>query len=142
MRYRFVVLIASLLFGILSTQADNLQTTSALKYRKVIDIQTGAIDTEFCSRDCPKYPGGEEALTKYIYTQLGITSNISKNQNPTIVKFLITNNGKVRDVSIEKTSNEQYDREILKVIQSLSNFFPNKEPNTCYYAWMSIYLPQ
>ena len=141
MRCNFIVLITSLLFT-LSVNAIDLQSNSSLKYKKVIDMQTGTIDNEFCSRDCPKYPGGEEALVKHVYNQLGLSPDAPKSQNATVVKFLVTSSGKIRDVSIEKTSNEQFDKEILKAIQSLPNYFPSKEQNVCYYGWFSIFLPQ
>lgn len=134
----FIIFVASVFFSINSFGANTIT-----KYKRVIDTQTGALDNEFCSRDCPKFPGGEEALVKYIYTQLGLPTNLSETkQNPTIVKFLIMGNGKVRDVSIEKTSNEQYDKEILKIVSSLPNFTPSKDLNTCYYGWITIYTPK
>ena len=141
MRCKLIVFITSLIFTI-SVNALDLQSNSSLKYKKVIDMQTGTVDTEFCTRDCPKFPGGEEALVKYVYGQLGVSADTPKSQNPTIVKFLVTSTGKIRDVSIDKTSNEQFDKEIMKAIQSLPNYFPSKEQNVCFYGWFSIYLPQ
>lgn len=125
----------------LSISAIDLQTNSSLKYKKVIDIQTGALDTDYCNRDCPKYPGGEEAIVKHVYSQIGVSSESSHGKNPTTVKFLITNTGKIRDISIEKTSNEQYDKEILKAMQSLPNYYASKDNESCYYGWFNVYLP-
>lgn len=136
MKYVFIL---SVLFVSSSlTQAVNAQESYTIKYRKVVDTQTGMLDNELCMRDCPKYPGGEEALFNYIYSQLGFSGETDNKSAITIVKFLITNSGKVRDVSIEKTANEEYDRDILKVISSLPNFRPSKDGTSCFYGWVYI----
>lgn len=140
MRYNLVVLITFFLCC-LSVNAVDWQTNSSMKYKKVIDIQTGTLDNDYCNRDCPRFPGGEEAIIKHVYNQIGVSSELSQPKNPTVVKFLVTSTGKIRDISIEKTSNEQYDKEILKAMQSLPNYYASKDNESCYYGWFNVYLP-
>lgn len=123
-------------------QRENSLGGYAIKYRKVIDVQTGILDDELCLRDCPKYPGGEDAMFKYIYSQLGFSAETNNNSVVTVVKFLVTSSGKVKDITIEKTANEEYDRDIIKVMGSLPNFLPSKDGHSCFYGWIYINCPK
>lgn len=142
MRCLFILLLTATFC--LHSYADEFLGHNTLRYRKVLDINTGKVEDDFSRvQDMPKFPGGDEAFFHQIYDMLGF----SLEKEPiidgnTIVKFLITPEGKIQDVTIENSSNEEYDKKIVNTLSSLPSFLPPNEPNTYYYAWMSIYCPK
>ena len=75
----------------------------------------------------PKYPGGEAEMMKFIWSNLRYSS-YSENSIPTnsfcIVAFMVDYKGKVSDVAIIKSLDKKFDKEIIRVIESMPDWIP------------------
>ncbi len=79
--------------------------------------------------EMPHYPGGEEALTGYIssniiYPELARKAGI---QGRVITSFTIERNGTISDIKIEKGIGAGCDEEAVRVISSMENWQPGKQ---------------
>jgi len=77
----------------------------------------------------PKFPGGENALGKYIsssviYPEKAIEQNI---QGKVFVSFIITKNGDVANATTARTVHPLLDEEALRVINSLPRWSPGEQ---------------
>lgn len=111
-------------------------------FKKIVDLNSGELQTgESAKIVSPKYPGGEKNFFKNLYAQLGYESQAKEGQKMTIVKFLVTPQGQICDVTIEFSANEDYDKKIKSVLNSLPHFYPANSGQNQYYAWIKIYCP-
>ena len=79
--------------------------------------------------DMPEYPGGEDALRKYIsksiiYPEDAVEKGI---QGRVYVSFVVANDGGIANVKIARGVHESIDKEALRVINSLPNWTPGKQ---------------
>jgi len=77
----------------------------------------------------PQYPGGEEALIRFIqknlqYPQMERDNDI---QGRVIVKFIVNEDGSVSDAQVKKGVSPGIDKEALRVIRMLPKFIPGKQ---------------
>lgn len=74
-----------------------------------------------------QFPGGEDALTKYISDHIKYPPKAAKKkiQGRVTVEYLVDKTGKVSDVRvIDSSGNKDLDREAVRVIKSLPDFVP------------------
>jgi protein TonB len=86
----------------------------------------------------PEFPGGDNAMLEYIkknihYPQQAIDEGI---EGRVIVKFVITDSGKVEDVKVQRGIGKLCDEEAVRVIKSMPLWKPGrlhgKDVNTYY----------
>ncbi len=77
----------------------------------------------------PKYPGGQEALIKYMSTNVKYPENARKNgiQGTVFVSFIVKKDGTVSDARILRGVDEELDKEALRVVNEMPNWNPGKE---------------
>jgi protein TonB len=85
----------------------------------------------------PMYPGGVEALLKYVYDnvvypQIAIENNI---QGRVTVKFCVTATGGVNQISILKGVDPEIDKEVIRVVSSVPPFKPGKQGGKPVPVW-------
>lgn len=88
----------------------------------------------------PIFPGGELALRQYIsenitYPEEAINNNI---EGSVYMKFVITKEGKVEDVSLISSPNEMLNNEAIRLIQSLPDFSPGMQDGKPVSVWYSF----
>ena len=76
----------------------------------------------------PGFPGGEEALLKYIsdhieYPTMAVERGI---EGRVTVRFVVNKDGYVQDVTVIRGVHELLDKEAVRVIQSLPRWNPGK----------------
>ncbi|MBK9193222.1 MAG: energy transducer TonB [Crocinitomicaceae bacterium] len=90
-------------------------------------IAAEPLDT--CTRE-PFFPGGDQALLKYISTHI-IYPSISKengDEGKVWIQFVINIDGTISDVTVARTSGyEELDLEAIRVIRSLPLWNPGKD---------------
>lgn len=77
----------------------------------------------------PEYPGGQEALLKYLSenTEYPEEAKNNKVEGRVFVKFVIDHNGSVTNVSIARGVNDLLNEEALKVVNTLPDWEPGKK---------------
>lgn len=85
----------------------------------------------------PSFPGGENALLKYIaehikYPSIALEQGV---QGMVMLRFVVNADGNVGDVQVIKSLDPYCDREAKRVIQSLPKFVPGKQQGRAVSVW-------
>ena len=86
----------------------------------------------------PAFPGGDEALYKFIGENLRypVIAQENGDQGRVQVSFVVSETGKITDVKIARGKTPELDKEAVRVVKSLPNFIPGKQnghPVKCKY---------
>ena len=87
----------------------------------------------------PQFPGGEQALLKYLSTNIRYPIIAQENgvQGKVIVRFVVNKSGEVENAVVFKAVDESLDAEALRVIKKLPDWIPaeqNGEKVSVYYT--------
>nr|WP_294859703.1 TonB family protein [uncultured Fluviicola sp.] len=77
----------------------------------------------------PEYPGGTEAMTNYLITNLRYpeTAVATKTTGKVFVSFIVTKDGKVSKSAIRRGVSKELDNEALRVISAMPNWIPGEK---------------
>lgn len=77
----------------------------------------------------PKYPGGEDALVKYLSENIKYPENARKKgiQGTVFVTFVVEKDGKVSNARVLRGVDTELDKEALRVVSEMPKWFPGKE---------------
>ena len=94
----------------------------------------------FVVEEPPMYPGGDEALLRYIgdhvvYPDVARENNI---QGRVIIKFCVTPSGGVDQISILKGVDPELDAEVVRVVKTLPRFKPGKQGGKPVSVWYTV----
>ena len=78
--------------------------------------------------EIPEFPGGEDALRKYLIENTKYPKNTRKNKiSGTVnVLFVIDENGEIGDVLVSNSVNPTLDKEAIRVVKNMPNWIPGK----------------
>ena len=88
----------------------------------------------------PSFPGGNEALMRFISEHVVYPEEAYKNhiEGKVVVQFIIEETGKVGEVRVARSVNEDLDREAVRVMKLLPEFSPGRnakgEPIKVWYT--------
>lgn len=102
-----------------------------------VDFSDLAMDEEeaedapvfFIVEEMPEFPGGEEALRKFIATSVKYPVIAQENgiQGRVYVSFVVNTKGKVTDVKIARGVDPNLDKEAIRVVNSMPPWKPGKQ---------------
>jgi protein TonB len=87
--------------------------------------------------EMPEYPGGTEALFKYVYDniqypQIALDNDIEGN---VYVRFCVTYQGKVEQISITRGVHPSLDTEAIRVVSTLPTWKPGRQAGNPVNVW-------
>ena len=90
--------------------------------------------------EMPEFPGGDAELLKYIgdNTQYPLSAKEQNLQGRIIVRFCITSNGSVNQISVIKGVAPELDAEAIRVINTLPAFKPGKQGGKPVPVWYMV----
>lgn len=90
--------------------------------------------------EMPIFPGGDEALLKYIAenTKYPEASKNQKIEGRVIVRFCVTAKGAVTMISILKSVNPELDAEAVRVVQTLPTFKSGRQSGRDVPVWYMV----
>lgn len=86
----------------------------------------------------PQFPGGEVGLVKYIHANLQTPDTQEKISGVVVVQVVVQSDGSLGDVKVVRSLHPDYDKEALRVIQSLPNFEPGRQNGEAVAVWYTI----
>ncbi|MDR2854476.1 MAG: M56 family metallopeptidase, partial [Prevotellaceae bacterium] len=88
----------------------------------------------------PEFPGGIQALYKYIAENLHYPdiARESAIQGKTVVRFIVEKDGSVSDVTVLRGFDKACDKEAVRVIESLPKFLPGKQNGNSVRVYFTI----
>jgi protein TonB len=90
--------------------------------------------------EMPEFPGGDEALLKYITenTKYPEGSKNQKIEGRVILRFCVTATGGVNQISILKGVAPDLDTEAIRVVQTLPKFKPGRQSGKDVNVWYMV----
>jgi len=88
----------------------------------------------------PQFPGGEEALRKYLASHINYPPMAAENnvQGKVIVQFVVDKTGKVGEVKVVRSVDKDLDREAVRVCKSLPKFTPGRQNGQAVSVWFTL----
>lgn len=85
----------------------------------------------------PSFPGGDDALYKYISTHLKYPSRALDQgvEGKVMVRFVVTESGHIGEIQIMRSVDPDLDKEAKRVIASLPKFIPGKQQGKPVSVW-------
>jgi len=90
--------------------------------------------------EMPIFPGGDEALLKYLAENTIYPENAKKNsiKGKVVLRFCIASNGTVNRVSVLQGVNPELDAEAIRVVKTLPAFIPGKQGGKAVAVWYMV----
>ena len=96
----------------------------------------------------PQFPGGEDALMKFLKDHIKYPPEAAKNniQGRVILQFVVEKTGKVGTIKVVRSVDESLDREAVRVVKTLPDFTPGslndgRKVNVWYTLPVNFLLP-
>jgi len=88
----------------------------------------------------PQFPGGDEALIKYLSSHINYPPMAAENniQGRVVVQFVVDKNGKVGEVKVVRSVDKDLDREAVRVCKSLPKFVPGRQNGQPVSVWFAL----
>ncbi len=91
-------------------------------------------------QEMPSFPGGNEALLKYIMEHVVYPPDAVANgiQGMVLLRFVVSSSGEVTRVEVTRSVDPLLDNEALRVISSLPGWKPGKQDGNPVPVWYSV----
>ena len=88
----------------------------------------------------PQFPGGDEALIKYLSSHINYPPMAAENniQGRVVVAFVVDKTGKVGEVNVVRSVDKDLDREAVRVCKSLPRFVPGRQNGQPVSVWYTL----
>ena len=126
----------------MASTSSNAATSSPNSIHSQVSDTT--LQSEIFGRNpyrAPSFPGGDAALMRFISEHVVYPEEAYKNhiEGKVIVQFLVEETGKVGEVKVARSVNDELDREAVRVIKLLPDFSPaynhiKHEPMKMWYT--------
>jgi TonB family protein len=112
--------------------------------RKKVEDEAGSQNTDTkvyaFVEEMPQYPGGNEALKKYIRDNVNYPQSAKEQaiSGTVYISYVVTETGKVTKVKVWKSVNKDLDNEAVRVVSSLKDFTPGKQAGKQVAVQMTV----
>ena len=101
---------------------------------------TGGLSTAELTKQNPTYPGGDNALYKFLamnihYPEEAVRENI---QGRVIVRFIVGKDGSLDSIHVAKGTDPMLDAEAVRVVKSIAKFNPGTENGKPVDMWYTL----
>lgn len=116
--------------ALIDTEADE---DTEIEFREVVDVDDEEPEEDnevfLIVEEMPVFPGGAEALTKYLASSVKYPVVAQENgiQGRVFVQFVVNQKGEVTDVKVSRPVDPNLDKEAIRVVQSMPKWAPGKQ---------------
>ena len=87
----------------------------------------------------PQFPGGEEALMKYLSSHAQMPQTEEKiDRRVAIMQFVVEADGSIGEVKVVRSVSPEFDAEAIRVIKSLPKFTPGRQNGQPVAVWYTL----
>ncbi len=126
---------------VVNATIKNGNVTDSVVYTEPVTPEIPAEEKVFIAVDeMPEYPGGNQALLKYISENLIYPQDAQRNniQGRVTLKFVVNRNGSVDRIEIIGSIDSLLDNEAIRVVRTLPKFKPGKQGGVPVPVWFSL----
>jgi protein TonB len=121
--------------------SKNGKVTDSIVYIEPVTPEIPVEEKIFISvEENPEYPGGANALLRYISENLNYPSEAQRNnvQGRVILHFVVNPDGSVGMIEILRSIDPLLDNEAIRVVKTLPKFKPGKQRGVPVKVWFSL----
>lgn len=122
-----------------SQSGNDAKTESSVTDENENTSESSVVDNKVYSvvEQMPNFPGGEEALMKFINEHIKYPQSALEQgtQGTVMLRFVVTGTGDVGEIQILKGLNEDCDNEAKRVVKSLPKFNPGMQQGRPVSVW-------
>ncbi|EHQ28546.1 energy transducer TonB [Mucilaginibacter paludis] len=127
---------AMIVFGLTSCQNEVMGKALKLPPEKAAKVDTIQNEAFFgmVAEIAPSFPGGQEALKKYLRQHIKNTSDF---QGRAFVQFIVEKNGSLTNIQIIRSAGKHLDEQIIRAIKNMPKWNPglnNGKPSRMQYS--------
>lgn len=115
----------------LELQDTESNENTEVRYQEIAVVEEEEADAPvfFIVEEMPKFPGGEEALRRYIAQSVKYPAIAQENgiQGRVFVSFVVNTKGEVTDVKIARGVDPNLDKEAIRVVNAMPQWAPGKQ---------------
>ena len=126
---------------VVNATIKNGNVTDSAIYTEPVAPEIPVEEKVFVSvEEMPEYPGGNQALLKYISENLIYPpdAQINNIQGRVTLKFVVNRNGSVDRIEIIGSIDSLLDNEAIRVVKTLPKFKPGKQGGVPVPVWFSL----
>ena len=88
----------------------------------------------------PQFPGGEDALMKYLQMHINYPpmAKANKIQGRVILQFVVDKTGKVGEVKVVRSVDKDLDKEAIRLVKSFPKFTPGRQNGQVVSVWYTL----
>ena len=88
----------------------------------------------------PQFPGGDEALRKFLSSHINYPPMAAENnvQGKVILQFVVGADGRVGEVKVARSVDKDLDKEAIRVVKSLPKFTPGRQNGQAVRVWYTL----
>ncbi len=88
----------------------------------------------------PEFPGGMEAMMRFLQQNIQYPANAAKNkvEGRVVLQFVIEKDGQIGEVKIARSVDPELDAEALRVVKSMPTFIPGRQDGEPVAVWYTI----
>jgi TonB family protein len=118
---------------------DEKQRADLIEYKNY-DLKVDTTDIYDVVEQMPQFPGGEEALMKYIQEDIHYPTIAFKNgvQGRVICHFVVNRKGEIGQIEVLRSLDPSCDKESVRVIKTLPRFVPAKQKGVNVNVWYTL----
>jgi len=125
----------------LNATVTNGVVTDTVAYTEPVDVVI-PVETKpyIIVQEMPEFPGGNEALLKYVGENLKYPQDAQDNniQGKVTLKFVVNPDGSVDRIEVLRGVDPLLDNEAVRVVKSLPKFKPGKQSGVAVPVWFTI----
>ncbi len=87
----------------------------------------------------PQFPGGEDAMRKYVANKLRYPAYAMENdiQGTVTVVFAVRSNGSIGEIKVPRSIDKSLDKEAMRIIKSMPKFTPGQKDGKPVPVWVT-----
>lgn len=102
--------------------------------KRNIEIKTTNISQD---DEMPSYPGGQDAMNKFIASSLRKTDGMS-GKGVVTLRFVVIKTGEISNIKVMKSAGSECDAEATRVVQSMPKWEPAKQNDEAVDSYYTL----
>lgn len=102
--------------------------------KRNIEIKTTNITQD---DEMPSYPGGQDAMNKFIASSLRKTDGMS-GKGVVTLRFVVIKTGEISNIKVMKSAGSECDAEAMRVVQSMPKWEPAKQNDEAVDSYYTL----
>lgn len=129
MKQKFTLFFCLFIWQIGYTQTNELFEEDDLEIIEVEPQEEEEPEVFVIVEDMPEFPGGQEAMLEFLYSNIQYPKEASKNgiEGLIVVNFWVMEDGSLTNVEVKRAIGGGCDEEAVRVIKSMPNWIPGKQ---------------